>query len=266
MAKIIGRGRTSDVLEYSQDKVLKLFHEEFNWVARDEYDFARLVRSLDLAAPEVYELIELEGRKGIVYEFIDGKSMLDEILAAPSQIKAFARLLASVHWSIHSRSNDTLVPVREMLRDRIGQAGDITEEEKETIYAYLEKLPDGNSICHFDFHPLNILIGPGLKATVIDWITVCRGSPFADVCRTSLIITAAKAPRDRPLISRLIITLFKKRLNSLYLSEYRKLSGCKKKDIDQWKLPVAAARLAENIPEEKDYLMKIVRKGVKKAA
>jgi aminoglycoside phosphotransferase (APT) family kinase protein len=58
----------------------------------------------------------------------------------------------------------------------------LSQETKSTILASLGELPNGNVICHGDFHPKNVLItteGP----VIIDWADATLGHPLADVDR-----------------------------------------------------------------------------------
>ena len=43
-----------------------------------------------------------------------------------------------------------------------------------------------------------------------------------------------------------------------YIAHYCKITGVTPEEINKWLLPVAAARLAEGIEEEAEYLKKIV--------
>jgi thiamine kinase-like enzyme len=44
----------------------------------------------------------------------------------------------------------------------------------------------GHGVCHFDFHPSNVLVGPG-GWVVIDWLTVAAGPSAADLARTLVL-------------------------------------------------------------------------------
>jgi hypothetical protein len=46
--------------------------------------------------------------------------------------------------------------------------------------------------------------------------------------------------------------------NKVYLNEYCRLSRAKLEDIDRWMLPVAAARLREDVPGERDWLLRLI--------
>ena len=58
--------------------------------------------------------------------------------------------------------------------------------KKELLDTILD-MPDGDRLCHGDFHPLNIL-GNTFDPLIIDWLDAGRGDPAADVCRSYLLL------------------------------------------------------------------------------
>jgi len=80
----------------------------------------------------------------------------------------------------------------------------------------LENLKDGDTLCHGDFHPDNILISNG-QAMVIDFMNVCHGDYLYDVARTVFLVQYTPVPaaaEDRETLLR-----FKRTLADLYLIE-----------------------------------------------
>src|SRR5262249_32610054 len=67
--------------------------------------------------------------------------------------------------------------------------------------AMLEALPDGDRLCHGDFHPANVLVGRNGPA-VIDWTGATRGDPAADLARTRLLLQAGAVPEHMPFLIR----------------------------------------------------------------
>ncbi len=96
---------------------------------------------------------------------------------------------------------------------------------------------DGDRLCHGDFHPLNLLGSPGHE-TLVDWLDATRGDPAADVCRSYVLIK-----RMVPQIA------------AAYVAAYIAVSDESLERISSWLPFVAAARLAEGVPEEADELV-----------
>ena len=55
--------------------------------------------------------------------------------------------------------------------------------EGQALLEAIAEMPDGDRLCHGDFHPLNIL-GDTADPLIIDWPDARRGEPAADVCRS----------------------------------------------------------------------------------
>jgi hypothetical protein len=77
---------------------------------------------------------------------------------------------------------------------------------------------------------------------IIDWPDACRGDPAADVCR-----------------SYLLLTLHASELAGRYLDAYVRLGGSSRQAILDWLPYLAAARLAEKVPGETNWLRQILR-------
>lgn len=75
---MVGVGNTAEVFEFCDGKVCKLFKQSYpkDSVER-EFRNAKEVQRLGLPVPKVFKIVKIDGRTGIVYEKIDGKSMLE---------------------------------------------------------------------------------------------------------------------------------------------------------------------------------------------
>ena len=259
MEKLIGQGRTADVFSYSENKVIKVFHEEFTQFACEEYTAAQNIERIGLSAPCVYDLIEIDNKKGIVYEYVQGENMLHLIQKNPFKMVRYAKLLANLQAEIHSRSITALTHIKESISATIRNVQSINEADREVIINYLDTLPDGNRLCHYDFHPGNVLIFEG-NAKVIDWMTAGVGNPCADVCRTSVILKSKILPPGTSAIKRIITNIFRKIFYRSYITHYLEVTGVTWEEVEQWLLPIAAARLAEGIESETPYLNDIIMK------
>ena len=144
--------------------------------------------------------------------------------------------------------------VKEKLEDDLNSVDVLSDEKKEIIRKYLLQLPEGKALCHFDFHPGNIIN----KAVIVDWMTACQGDVCADVARTSIMLKYGEVANASWMIKKLI-SIFQHRLYKIYLKEYLMILKRKMEDIIRWGLPVAAARLRESIPEnEKQVLIQLI--------
>ncbi|UQZ34700.1 hypothetical protein C2I18_14910 [Paenibacillus sp. PK3_47] len=264
--KRIGEGRTAEVWEYGEGAILKLYREDIPGEHVDrEYTISSYAYAQGVHTPRPLDLITVEGRKGIVFEHIAGKTMLRMIGEQPWQTGDFARQLAVQHYSLHRHAGpDGEGRQKSLLRQQIIAAPMLTMEEKSAVLDHLVKLPEGDCLCHGDFHPDNVL-GDG-AGWIIDWMTGISGSPAADTARSVILLSMGSMPPGTPFLTRLITSFIRQKLCKGYIREYLKLSGQSYADITAWVLPVAAARLIEGVPlAEKEQLAREVRRRLRSA-
>lgn len=246
--RFLSQGNTAEIYEWEMDKILKLYRNGFTEdFCKSEFILTKGVYDLLQVAPKPFEIVCVEDRIGAVYEKIQGKTMLKIILSRPWAFRRYARMLAQCHVRIHNPINFKLPSVKEKLKRDIEATSLLSNCEKQKIYSYMDSLPDGDILCHFDFHPDNVMISAD-QYRVIDWMTGCVGDPLSDVARTALMLNYAEIPRV-PFLVNFMGGLLQKGICKAYLSEYLKLSSVQIKDVQRWEIPVAAARLCERVPD-----------------
>ena len=260
--KIIGRGNTADIYEIDDNRILKLYKKGIpKEIIEIEFNNTKVAKSLIDIVPRPFETVVVNDRNGAIYEKINGKSMLDDVVSSVLTTKKQAKLIAHYHFNMQKEITVHLVTVKEKLKDDIHSVTELTDKEKEKVLQLLEELPNGNTLCHFDFHPGNIIIRNKLPI-IIDWMTLRVGDKCADVARTGILLRFGGIPHA-PWVILKIISLLKNKLYRCYMKEYVKIAKVKQEEINRWEVPVAAARLREWIPdEEKQILLKLVRKNI----
>jgi aminoglycoside phosphotransferase (APT) family kinase protein len=250
----IGIGRTAEIFDWQAGRVLKLYRDwcRPEWVEQ-EARLTRAVHAVGLPVPAVLAVIEKDGRRGIVFEQISGPSMLADFSAKPWHLIRAARLLAELHAAMHAHEIPNLPSVRESLTYRIENTT-LAQATKSAALTALAQLPDGQAICHGDFHPDNVLLSPR-GPVIIDWMTVNGGHPLADVARTSLILRIGNPP---PGLGRRLFELVRNLFHTQYLKRYMRLRQVTRDEIEAWHLPVAVARTLEDIPNERQALAALI--------
>ena len=82
---------------------------------------------------------------------------------------------------------------------------------------------------------------------------------MADVARTSILIMgAANSSQMTRQVEKWLVRIF----HAAYLRHYFHCQPGGEKEYRQWLPVVAAARLSENIPEVRDWLITLVEKGL----
>ena len=95
--KLITTGNTAEVFEYEEDKVLKLFKAGYplEQIQR-EFNNTVIMNRTCVHTPKTFEIVEHEGRHGIVFHKIIGVDLLSEYLKNPSDEKVAAEILVDL--------------------------------------------------------------------------------------------------------------------------------------------------------------------------
>jgi Ser/Thr protein kinase RdoA (MazF antagonist) len=126
--------------------------------------------------------------------------------------------------------------------------------------------PDGERLCHADFHPGNVLLRRDGGYVVIDWKAAARRDPAGDVARTRLLLPHAWIPGSGRRRLQLLLTPIRRGLYSTYLRAYRRRRRLDPAAIDAWVPVLAAARLSYDIAEERTRMLALARRGLRGGA
>jgi aminoglycoside phosphotransferase (APT) family kinase protein len=167
------------------------------------------------------------------------------------------RVFTDLHVLMHAQALPELPSQRQQLRRLIGEAN-VAESTRQEALGRLDDLPDGQMLCHGDYHPENVLMtraGP----VIIDWFTATRGHPLADVACTSLLLQAAELP-DSPM-SHWLLASARAVVHRAYLRRYLRRSGARPEEVAAWRVPIIVARLGQGIPEERGRMLQLLHQA-----
>lgn len=211
--KIIGVGNTASVYEWEEGKVVKLFNQEYpDDAVENEYYNAMLIRDMDFTKPKAYEVISIEGRKGIIYDKVEGESLQDWVMRT-RDVQQCASYMAKLHKTIIQNNISNAADYKDFLKQHIPHAL-LTADEQKNLLQMIDKLPDGNTLCHGDFHPGNIIMS-GENTYIIDFMNICHGDYLYDIARTVFLVEYTPVPAETK--DRGIILALKKSLADSYL-------------------------------------------------
>ena len=211
--------------------------------------------------PAVYGMTTALGRPGLIMERIQGLDLLTLVGRRPWTVFRAARIGGELHAQLHEVIAPAIAPpVRPLLRRHIESCGSLPAPLARFALDVLETLPDGDRVCHGDFHPGNIMMD-GETPVLIDWTNVTRGDPMADVARTHLMLGLGEPPPGTSAGLRVMALVGRAILISLYLRSYRRQRPLDMDAMRRWKVPITAARFAEGIQEEPPRLIKFLEKA-----
>lgn len=253
----IGVGREAEVYGFGDAAVLKLYRPGFGGHRTE----AAALRALDGQgiAPRLVDVVERGGRTGLVVERVPGSDMLAQLQRRPWHVLAAARSLAATQLAVHAVPAPAgLADLREVMAARICDAG-LPHQLLGFVSRILDGLPDGDRLCHGDYHPGNVMLA-GDRTAVIDWGAAARGPPEADHARTLLLLRWTDPLPDTPLASRAVIATGRRLLASAYARAYRRGSAALRQ-TESWLTVQLAARLSEGITAERDMLLGRLRRA-----
>jgi hypothetical protein len=244
MSETIGHllavGNVAEIFEWGS-YVLKLYKSTAaKPMAFREAAINAAVEAVGLPVPRVWGVQEIGGRWGIVFDRVKQASFVEQILNNSAEVRRYLECMAGLHLRIHAHSAIQFAGLKFRLAANIAATRLLDERRKLDFLDGLSNMPDGDRLCHGDFHPMNIL-GETSQPVIIDWADARRGDPAADVCRSYLLMKLHTAEIATP-----------------YLDAYCGAAGMAQQVVLSWLPYVAAAKLAEDVPSELDGLLKII--------
>jgi aminoglycoside phosphotransferase (APT) family kinase protein len=261
---LLGKGRTAEVYVWDDNRVLKLFYDwcPIVWVEREAL-ITKTLAEAGLPVPKYFEAVKVENRRGIVLQRLEGISLMARMIRDPIRFGECVNLMADLHFQIHAKSGASLPPLRQWLRKTILQIESLDNDLRKFALDTLRSLSDGTAVCHFDFHPGQIMLtqdGP----KVLDWMTALQGDPQADIAKTLVLMKVASVAHQGWRM-RILVGVTRRRIRVLYLKSYcRRSKGMDLTAIRRWMIPIAAARLNERIVEEVGTIGRFLREEFKK--
>lgn len=236
----LGAGKLAEVFEAGDD-VIKLYRAGVGpEQARHEAGILDALRDTALAVPRSLGVVQADGRWGLRMTRMPGRP-LGEAMADGDDLPALVETLAGIHRLVHEQRVAGLRGLRDRLADRIKRIAMLNGAERTRLLERLAALPDGDALCHGDFHPYNI-IADGDALAIIDWLDATRGPAAADVGRTYLLVLLNVPVLAEP-----------------YLAARLRGADFDRDAVEAWLPVLAGARLAEDVPEETERLLDLVR-------
>ncbi len=258
--KKAGEGREAEMYEMDDGRILRLYRPGFSAQgAMTQVLKQRLAHEAGVRVPEIYGVQQVDGRFGVIMERIDGTDFLTEAGRKPWRILS----IASQCGRTHARVNSVLAPpslptVKDRYVSTVNRLEGIPEDVRVAALERLGRLPEGDTLCHLDFHPANVMEQDG-KAVVIDWSNASRGPAEADFARSILILQLGDPPPGTAPTLRMLALGGRKIFKALYSRAYRQRLKLDAEQVEAWALPTAVARIGDGIEAERESLLSHIR-------
>jgi aminoglycoside phosphotransferase (APT) family kinase protein len=169
LGESLGAGGSSEVYAWGSDRVVKLFRSEYAYALERELECATAVHGAGIVSPAVHGVVHIGGRRGIVFERVDGPTLLEQLLHGDRSAADVGRVLAALHLTMHEVSVSGLRDLAVVLNEQG------------------HEVPSGTFVFHGDFHPGNVIVA-ATRFCTIDWVNAHVAPRAADVARSVMAV------------------------------------------------------------------------------
>jgi uncharacterized protein (TIGR02172 family) len=224
------------------DYAIKVFDENYKKsdILNESLNQAR-VEETGLNIPKVQEVLKIDGKWAIVFDFIPGKTLQQLMDENPDKLNEYLNLFVDVQLDMHSRRAPLLGKLKDKMNRKISESG-LDATTRYELHTRLNSLPTHNKVCHGDFNPSNIIIHNNGTPYILDWSHATQGNASADAARTYLLFWLSG----------------NEKLAEEYLKLFCLKSDTAKQYVQKWVPIVAASQLVKGKPEEREFLLRWV--------
>jgi len=182
---IIGRGACGECYRIDDETIIKLYYGNISQsVIEHEKALSKKAFVMGIPTAISYDIVEADGRIGVVYELIKSKTLAELMRTDSSNLDEYIKMYANVCKSIHNvHTTDPEIPsFKELNKQDILLVTGITDEERSYLNKFVDMIPDGDSCIHGDLNVNNIMVQDG-ECCLIDMGEFGRGIPMFDISR-----------------------------------------------------------------------------------
>jgi tRNA A-37 threonylcarbamoyl transferase component Bud32 len=219
-------------------------------------------RSAGVSVPQVYEEVVIDGRTGLLMERLEGTDLLTVIGQKPWLVFRSGRLTGEIHAQINAaRAPSSLPAVRDVMHRGLARLASSQPTLAEWVGRILARLPDGDALCHGDFHPGQVMLS-GDRHAALDWSGAKRGDPLFDYARTRVLLSVGEPPPGTQLTLRLLAKIGRQLLVSSYARSYERNSSERidRTRLRRWEIVNLAMRILNDIPGERPRILRRLQK------
>lgn len=254
----LGKGKTAEVFALSDSKVVKLYYPQFYERLFEVEE--NIVKNISLAGtpcPTYFGRMVIGNRTGLIFERIHARPSLEIIKKKPWMIHHYSNSLAQIHYKIHQTVSDFLPNQRSKFHAMVDFKKNLLGNRTERLHTYIDTLPEGNSVCHGEFHFKNLLHSNNKKIG-IDWTNAYKGCYLGDVAITVLRLQLPLDTKNTSFIISLFYRRFQKIALTTYLKKYQSLDIYKLDSLEKWYPIVSVLLLSEGKTKQNKWLLNTI--------
>lgn len=185
-AENIAWGANSRVYRLNEDTIVKVY---INGASPEsiENELLRAKQAFIAGIPTAisYDIVNVEGYTGVVFECVNGDTLRDALRAHPENFDDYMERYIQLLRLFHSTpvTDEAIPDAKELAFKKLAtlrESGTITSDEAERMGAILSAVPDSDTYLHGDFHVKNIILNRD-EVMLIDMGSLSKGSPLFDL-------------------------------------------------------------------------------------
>ncbi len=183
--KMIGHGACGEVYRLDDEQIIKLYYPSVSDETIElEKVLSKKAFTLDIPTAISFDIVSCNGRKGVVYELINSKTLTELIRDDFVNVVKYVSIYAATCKKIHSidGKDSSLPSFKDLNRDDIKMITEIDEEERKLLYRFIDLVPEGTTCIHGDLNPNNIMYSNG-ECCLIDMGEFSTGIKEWDISR-----------------------------------------------------------------------------------
>lgn len=240
LEKKLAEGKNNIVYQ-NGELAVKVFKEKYPKAdVLSEALITAQIEDIGLNIPKIKEVSVIDGKWAITMDYVPGKTIEQLMKENPDKKEEYLNMMVDLQIEMHSKTCPILKKLRDKMYERINNLDSLDDAKKYELLTRLDGAPKHKKLCHGDFTPQNVIISDiDGKPYIIDWNHATIGNASADIAR-----------------SYLWLSLYMPDIADKYMETFCRKTNTDKVYVQKWLPVVAAARLYNNIPEERDLIMK----------
>ncbi len=242
--KVIGAGACGECYRLDDETIVKLYYPH---VSKKEIEtekaFAKKAFVMGIPTAISYDIVECDGRTGVMYELIKSKTLGELMREDKGNIDKYIDMYVDVCKKVGSIvTDDPDIPsFKDCNREDISKLTKIDEREREYLYKFLELVPNANNCIHGDLNINNIMVENN-ECLLIDMGELGTGTPMFDLSRIVFSMYYGNTPKGE---YNAFYKMQSEEVDDIYNKFINKYFGCSIEEAAQkdeqvkWLLPLS---------------------------
>lgn len=159
--EVIGRGACGECYRIDDETIIKLYYDNTD-IESIEHEKSLAKKAFVMGIPTAisYDIVEANGRKGVVYELIKSKTLGELIRADHTKLDEYVKMYTDTCKKVHAiHTSDPEIPsFKEANRADIANITGITDEERQCLNRFIDLVPEADTCIHGDLNINNIMV------------------------------------------------------------------------------------------------------------